>query len=310
MLASDPATGIFCTPPHRGLAVSDLTFRSRTVTELVDAAFRLYRQHFVELVTLSTIVYFPIIIVIIAYVVLTGTAPGDPDFASLTTSSVASIVLGLGGLGVILWYPVARTAINVSVSELYHGRAIDSGTAIRAATSRYGTVLGAMIAKWTIVVLGFLVGIFLLGAPAFYFLARFFAVPNTVVLEGNGVGDAFSRSSQLALGYKWRILRTLVLGWILVFAISIAASFIILAILAIVALSGGNPDEVSPTLAMVMQLPSIVAYIIGLPLTVILETLLYYDMRIRQEGYDLDVMTAQLAISEPEAAIGEQRPIP
>ena len=285
--------------------MSDLTFRPRTATELVDAAFRLYRQHFVELLTLSTIAYIPVIIFLVGYVFVLGTIGGSSVSVAGPGAMIAGVAMTLGMIGMFFSYPVLRAALNVKVSEAYHGRAIDAGGAIRVAMSRYGTVLGAWYGKWIIVIVAGVVGIFLLAAPAFYFVARFFAIPSTVVIEQTDVGGAFSRSSQLSSGYKWKILGTLALGWMLLFAMSVTVTIIVVVIMGIMMVSGGSPDQmVDPQSAMLLQLPSIAAYIVGLPLTVIIETLLYYDMRIRQEGYDLEVMSAQLVPTGAGAATG------
>jgi hypothetical protein len=83
-------------------------------------------------------------------------------------------------------------------------------------------------------------------------------------------------------------------------AFSVALGMVVLIILAGVMLTRGA-DSLTPTPSLLTQLPNVVVYIFGLPLTVIIETLLYYDMRIRQEGYDIEVMSEQLAGSDGAA---------
>ncbi len=83
--------------------------------------------------------------------------------------------------------------------------------------------------------------------------------------------------------------------------LSIAVSIVALTILG-VAMASTGPDAITGTSSLLMQLPSILGYIIGLPIVVTVEVLLYYDERIRQEGYDIELMSAQLAHAGSGAA--------
>lgn len=279
--------------------MADLLLRPRTVTELVDASFRLYRQNFVPLVTLSTIVHLPFAVLVLVMLFVSGGVSASPDsIAALAVGGVATILMVPILVGAIIWYPLMRTALMVSASETYLGREIDAGGAIKAVTARSGKVIAAWYAKWIIIIAGFIA----LVVPGFYFIVRYFAVPATVVLENNGVGAGLRRSAQLASGHKWKILGTLALGWMLLFAMQFTVSMLVMIVVLISTLRGGDPMDAQSS--MLVQLPQIAAYILGLPLMAVLETLLYYDMRIRQEGFDIEVMSAQLVATAPDAAIG------
>lgn len=261
--------------------MSDLTFRARSATEIVDGTFRLYREHFVSFLTLSTLVYLPVIALMIPLMgVMNGTTE-DPMAMGMTFLAIAFVS--------ILWYPVMWGALMLSASERYLGREIETGEAVRRAFGKFGALLGSWVVKWLLVTLGF----FLLIVPGFYFIARYFAIPATVLFEDRGVGDSLGRSSQLSIGQKGRILGTLALAWAILFGIVFAVSMVI-GIIAGVAMVRSGGDAMTGTSSLLMQLPGIFSYILGLPIIVIAETLLYYDARIRQEGYDIELMTAQL----------------
>ena len=265
--------------------MSDLTFRQRSATEIVDGTFRLYREHFVAFLTLSTLVYLPVIALMIPLMGMMNDPTGDPTAMGLTFIAI--------GLVTILWYPVMWGALMLSASERYLGREIETGEAVRRAFGKFGTLLGSWVAKWVIVTIGF----FLLIVPGFYFIARYFAIPATVLFENRGVGDSLNRSSQLSIGQKGRILGTLALAWMILFGIVFAFSMVVGVIVGVATLrSGGEP--IDGTSALLMQLPGIFSYILGLPIIVIVETLLYYDARIRQEGYDIELMTARLGSAD------------
>ena len=261
--------------------MSDLTFRARSATEIVDGTFRLYREHFVPFLTLSTLVYLPVIAMMIPLMGMMNGTIEDP--AALGFGFMAIFVVS------VLWYPVMWGALMLSASERYLGRDIETGEAVRRAFGKFGALFGSWLVKWLLVMVGF----FLLIIPGFYFIARYFAIPATVLFEDRGVGDSLARSSQLSIGQKGRILGTLALAWAILFGISFAVTMVV-SIIAGVLMFRGGPDAMTGSSSLLLQLPGMLAYIFGLPIIVITETLLYYDARIRQEGYDIELMSAQL----------------
>ncbi len=262
--------------------MTEKAFRPRSATEIVDGTFRLYREHFVSFLTLSTLLYLPVIALMIPLLRMFETA-------SENVGALFGVIIALA-LVSFLWYPVMWGALMVSASERYLGRDIETGAAVGRAFGRFGSLVGSWLAKWCIVFLG----AFFLLIPMFYFLARFFAVPAASLLENRGVGAGFSRSSQLSVNQKWRILGTLFLAWAILFAISIAISMVV-GIIVGVAVARGDADATTTSSSLLLQLPGMLAYIVGLPIVVIAETLLYYDARIRQEGFDIEILSAQLA---------------
>lgn len=261
--------------------MSDLTFRARSATEIVDGTFRLYREHFVSFLTLSTLVYLPMIALMIPLLGVMNGTTDDPGAMGLTFLGLMLISM--------LWYPVMWGALMLSASERYLGRDIETGEAVRRAFGKFGALLGSWIVKWLLIVIGF----FLLIVPGFYFIARYFAIPATVLFENRGVGDSLGRSSQLSIGLKGRILGTLALAWAILFGIVFAISMVVGIIMGVAMVRSGG-TTMTGTSSLLMQLPGIFSYILGLPVIVIAETLLYYDARIRQEGYDIELMTARL----------------
>jgi len=58
--------------------VSDQVFRPRSATEIVDGTFRLYREHFVSFLTLSTLLYLPVIALMIPLLRMMEDTSADP----------------------------------------------------------------------------------------------------------------------------------------------------------------------------------------------------------------------------------------
>lgn len=247
-------------------------YRPRTVSELVDAAFQLLRRDYMQYVMLMAIAYVPWLVILMTTGLLTA-APGDD------TGVTSILVMGLGAM---IWFSLIDAVMISAVSDSYLGRRVDVGGSFRRVSGRFGHVLLAVIAKALLVSFGLL----LLIVPGLYFLAKYFAVPATVVLEGRGAGEGLGRSGQLSEGLKGHVLKTLLLVWGIYVALSFAVGVL-----------GGLAAVFSQSAMLLIvftQLVNAAFRIFLYPLIPIVQTLLYFDARIRKEGYDLELMAEGL----------------
>ena len=164
-----------------------LPLRARSASEIVDAAFQLYRRDPLTYLLISAICYAPILI--LQLVVLGPAMQIEEQLARLTAGY--SVVMMLG-----YWISVSlMSAVIVRLSsEDYLGHRIEPAVAVRDAFTRLPTVMFALLGKYILMIIGF----FFFFAGFFYALARYFAVTASIVVEGRGVGGAFSRSSALS----------------------------------------------------------------------------------------------------------------
>jgi len=267
--------------------MSDLRLRARSVTEIVDAAFQLYKRDALEYILVTGVTYAPLIVAQLIF--LRGLTLANAQALGAVTP-VATLVLAVVG---ILAYALMSAVLSRFSSDVYLERPTGLGLVIREVLPIVPRLIGATFVFGLVMMLGFLpviVGIALTSVPlifvgvllsifwAFYAFARFFAVFQVIVLEGGGIVAAFSRSGVLSQDRKGHILLTL----FLVFVIFVMLSF---AVTIVAQLLG------SIAASMVLQtLYTVVAY----PLIGITQMILYYDTRIRAEGFDIEVMTGAL----------------
>jgi hypothetical protein len=184
-----------------------------------------------------------------------------------------------------------------AASDAYQGTQVDPGTAIKAGFRRFWPIVLASLAKWILIMLAASVAIILIAigsvsigpfavllaipACAFPFMvwARFFAVPAVTILENLGVGDSLRRSAELSAGFRWRIFGTFVVVYLIMFAIMMTA--MMTAMFTIKNL-------------IIAQIASNLFSLLAFPLLSTLIVVLYYDLRIRKEGYDLELMQREL----------------
>ena len=309
------------------------TLRPMTVGDILDQSFSLYRKNFVTLAGIVAILHVPLMVLQIIGSLLFGvqsTTPfgrfGSGSFPQSQTPAV------LGGLGILALTAIVAlvaqvfetSALSVVVSERLLGNTITLRQAYGRALSRWRGLIvmllitgGATLVLFAIIFVPFLilavmVGLLggtgsnaatggLLGAlivcvscVAFPIVligiysvsVRLLFAPQAIVLEKLGGLDGLRRSWRLVRGSFWRVLGiTLMVGFL-------------------VAIIGTGPAYVIAIVANVLPFPAAgvilnaasqaLLTIVVLPLQFAAITLLYYDLRIRKEGFDLQLMAQQL----------------
>jgi hypothetical protein len=250
--------------------MSDIALRPRSATEIVDASFQVYRREPLQFILGLGLIYVP-------WLVLLAVLNLDPS--GMSQASVwQAIVVGIGGIVV---YTFASGVTIGIANDVYFGRPADIGAAFRNVASRGGTLIVAMI------LVGFLAGFgfALLIIPGLYVLARLFAVRQAILLEGAGIGESFSRSSRLSDGQKLHILGTIILVFLLLIAVAFGTSMV---------------TQMIPSRIARLVLSTCTSVLIY-PMMGIAETLLYYDTRIRNEGFDVEYLASSMPLPEQAA---------
>jgi hypothetical protein len=246
--------------------MSDIALRPRSPTELVDAAFQLYRRDPLPFITALASVYVPWLL-IIAMSGLSSMMTGQTDPAQFDLGPWMFVIVG-GGVA----YVLAASVTTVLASDAYFGRAPDLAKAYRVLIQRLGHLLVATLLFGICLMMGF----FLFFIPGLYVFGRLFANKQVVLLENvNGI-SAIGRSWRLSKGSVRHVINTMGLVILLNFAVGFGANLFARLI----------PSQIVQLL--IATAVSVVVY----PLVGILETLLYYDVRIRREGFDIEYLAA------------------
>lgn len=248
--------------------MSDSNLRVRSISEIVDAAFELFRRNALQYITAAAIATAPSIIL---NLILNGGA--EPTTIAGALSMIPGVIIG-----VITYAVVSATIIRMG-SDVYLGSEPDVAATVRNVLPTVPTLIGASFVTTLLLAIAAL----LLFFPVFYVLALVFATVPIIVLERKGVFAALSRSAELSKDRKKHILGTLLLVYGIFFVLSIGVS-------AVGAVMG------SPVLQLVVQsLFSIVAS----PILNLVVMVLYYDTRIRAEGFDVEHMARSMGSTSP-----------
>ena len=133
--------------------------------------------------------------------------------------------------------------------------------------------------------------------PGVYLLVTFAVVIPVLMTEDQRGFKALGRSRALVGGYWWRTLGVLALGGILTAIISGALNGLLLAFIS----RGASPT----TWIISNAATTTISRLITTPFTAAFVTILYFDLRVRKEGFDLKLLANRLGVDPPEGWVPE-----
>lgn len=278
-----PALSLPPPPPPTARLRGDRPFAMQPmgVGEILDAAIKLYRSQWKSLMAIVAIALVPITFLRVFMTRSLG-SPFSGSVASqseLESAVVVSLILTL--IQLLLITPFLTAAVARASADVYLGHPVMIGRTFRFAVSRIHSILWISILSALALALGFL----LLIVPGLIVLVRFFFGSTVLVVEGKKGSSALGRSWRLAKGHFWKIAGTYVLALIMAVILSY-----ILAIPGSLAFAAIGPAG-WPIYAVALSL----AAILTTPFTTLVAVLLYFDLRIRKEAFDLEVMAQELS---------------
>ena len=276
--------------------------------ELLDELFRLYRNYFGLIVGVALVVVLPGLIWSLvtgtyrltgnSFQTLfnpTGTATFGPTSISSDELSRLFGLLALGGLGGVLLLPFSVGAVYRAVTDVALGRPAAVGTVLRETLARYFPLFGLILVFFALAIAWVIltsIGFVLLVLPGLamvcvgvYFAVRWSLSVAAMMAEDIGPINGMRRSWNLVSGMWWRSFGILVVAFVLQFIISLALGFLFGLIVG-VALSGDLGLAVS-------SVGSTLLSALVSPIATIAVVLLYFDLRVRKEGLDLDQLARQ-----------------
>jgi hypothetical protein len=274
------------------------TLRPLRVGEILDASVKVYMRNARVLIGLAATVLVPIQILsgalLLNIVSSSDEVPGPAfTFKSLGHNSTARpghLAASLGAsavtdiLGVVANLLITAACVK-AVSDTYLDQPTGIGMSLRSALRRFGSLL------WMYVILG--VGLtfaFLaLAIPGIWLYVAWSVATPVLLIEGKRGPKALGRSSKLVRGRWWPTAGVLILSFVLISVIGAALTGLLLAFL----LTGSHGTTVT---VIVTSFTSGVSSALTRPFQAVVVTILYYDLRVRHDGYDVELLAEQLGI--------------
>jgi hypothetical protein len=247
--------------------------------ELFNEAFDLYKRNFSIFFGIGAVVFIP--------------------FGLLSALAIRSQV-GSALVNLIFLVPLvaAYGAIVKALADRYLGKPATIASSWSYILRRLAPYFFTMIVAGLLVTVGF----FLLCVPGIIFAFWVAFVVPVIVVEDRYYWDAIQRSRELAAGQWMRIFVVALLTSIMSWVISAAVMAIFGLILGVqIALSPGMGQGAGMATGTLMAWQ--IAY--GLiqaaltPITSLLVVLLYFDVRVRKEGYDIQLLAEEMGELPP-----------
>jgi hypothetical protein len=247
------------------------------IGDIFDTTFRLYRRHFVAFLLIALVVYVPYSLVLSVLEAATQAAE-DPFETPARRGGNPFLILVPVLLLVVIVLPLCQAALMIKISASYLGEDITAAESYRRAAGRLVRLYTATILQWLIVAVGFV----LLIVPGIIFSFRLLLVAPVVVLESHGPATCVKRSWELMRGNTGK-------GLALVLLLSLLGG-VFNAIVVFLATNVPWPHS------MLRSVVVNVSQAVVLPIQVAPMILLYYDLRIRKEAFDLERLASELNV--------------
>jgi hypothetical protein len=284
------------------------------VGDVLDRTFTVYRSKPLLFIGLSAIWYLLLVLVfiVLAVAIFAGALAA---FAEQATSPSPELIAGaaVGIIGfVLVAVVVAIVFLSAQAASLVHASArrylakdVTIGEAFRAGLSASGRIFVAgvlvfiaIVFLWAVLfILAAITNQFLAFALAFiaaivataYLGSSWLVAPVIVVVEKMGPIAALGRAWRLSDGNRWRIIGIQALLLIL----NVVLSILIAGLFGGLAATGGQQGQVGIT-SVVQSIVNFASTIIWAPVEWIAFTVLYYDLRVRKEAFDLQLAAEAL----------------
>ncbi len=282
--------------------MSTLDLRPLSIGELLDRTFSLYRRHFILFVGISAIPQLLVLALQLVQIVLT---PAQVAVARPAASEFqgASPILAAGGAVGIFMLAIAAIVVYLvaylfsqggtvyAVSELYLGRTTTIGQSLSRMRGELLSLFGVVFLNGLVTGLCFL----LLVIPGIYMACRLCVCIPAALLENLGPRESLERSFGLTKDNAGRAF----LIFLLYVVILYAAIFLVDIPIGIGAQSAAHDPAMLRVWTALMQIGNFVAGVLVTPILTIASSIFYFDLRVRKEAFDLQLMMNPLGGGVP-----------
>ena len=272
--------------------------RPLSVGEMLDAGFRLFRARFGTLVACVVVPVVPL--TILGTIIIASTDPDAFDVNATSTDSGAA----LAGFLISIFLQSAGAALAVAacfkaISAAYLGERASFGDSLAYALRRFIPLMVAYVVIVIITIPGFI----LLIIPGIWLSVKLCMAFPAVIFERAGPFRSIGRSWKLTADNWWRVFGTLVV----VFLIAMVVNFALGAVLGIVAAGSDSISEVA--FAVLNTVITLLTYMLTYPLWAAVMTVIYYDLRVRNEGFDLQLLAQGVGADASRFESSPERPM-
>lgn len=275
--------------------MSALDLRPLSLGELLDRTFSLYRRNFLLFIGIASAPYLVLLGAAALGLAMYGLLAhaGFPSSAMAATAIVGGILAIAVGVGVIVAFLYSAGAAVFAIAEIYSGRQATIRGSFRMVRGKAGVLFGVGLLSGLIILAGMLA----LVIPGIYLMCRVPLATAAAMIEDIGPSDAISRSFSLTKDFAGRSLVIYLLPMALSYGVGLMIQIPFFALLAFTS----KASHLALVWTILGQVGSFLGGILVAPVHTIAFALFYYDLRVRKEAFDLQMMMQALG-PDPMAA--------
>ena len=287
-------------------ASSMLDLRPLTVGEILDRAFRLYRNNFLKFLGIVAVTQVPASLLgLLVTATLTTEQTFNPSTFTPNTATQIGTPIAAAFIVALLSFvltQVSTAALTEAISAKYLGEDLSISESFRRIGRSWVALIKALIMgglvsfglafPLAIPCINIVLALPLVGALVYLSQVVLQLLPPIVVLEKHRSLRSIYRAWHLSRARFWPTLGFMLALSLLVTLVTAGPVFLILFLIETAVPLSATTSNI------IQQATSLLFTTIVLPLQLTSITLLYFDLRVRHEGFDLKLMTAQLEDTE------------
>ncbi|MEW6735416.1 MAG: hypothetical protein AB1489_29260 [Acidobacteriota bacterium] len=298
--------------------------------DIIDRAVRIYRNNFAPLLAIVAI---PGLITYIGTLMASFGASTMSEAAEVGIAlGILMIIAGyflIVGVGPIIHLIVVGGLSRTLADHIMMGKRVSLAATWQAIRSNFWKLLGGQILvmvivgfisgmlvmllyfliiigvvatvtlhlpNWLIITLAIVITVPLIVGVMILFgavYARTVFVPCAIMIEGQSIGDAISRSMKLGNNNWWRVLLIILFDFAIAFSF-IAALGIPLSVYGFFSGALSDIANIPGWVPIAYSTVDQMGKMLTVPISTIAYTLLYFDSRVRKEGYDVELLAWQI----------------
>jgi hypothetical protein len=270
-----------------------IDLRPMSLGEVLDKTFTLYRENFLLFAGIAAIPQLLLLIFKFGYLVIVNThvlTPAKPTDVFGSGAAIGGLIIGglIGGIATLIIFALTQAATVSAVSEIYLGRT----TTVRDSYSRAKSYIFTVIAVSIMVGLASMVGFLFFIIPGIYLACRLYLSVPAAIVEQQSATGSMERSMALTKDFAWQIFLLLALVFFLAYAVTMLFSFPTIFFTIAAAMQKHQPSVAVQVYSYIAEF--LAGVIVG-PVGTIAASLMYYNLRVRKEGFDIQHLLSTIA---------------
>ncbi|MFL5959238.1 MAG: hypothetical protein ACJ75G_03085 [Gaiellaceae bacterium] len=278
------------------------------IGEILDVGIKIYTRHALTLFKIVVFVVLPaqILVNIVEVSALpsgVSVSNGNPfrpsvsPGAGISRHDLGTFLVGWGAALLINFVAgrLAQAGCFRAVADAYLGEEMSWRSSLRFALRRLPALVVLSILSGILVGLGTIFCVI----PGIYLYVAFSVAVPVLLVEGAGPSRALGRSRELVRGRWWGTFGVALVGYLLVSIVSLALTGLV------VGVAFADPARNTVSGFVLNTLAETVGSMIATPAAAAFVTVLYIDLRVRREGFDLLLLARRLGV---ERTAGQELP--